>query len=88
MPNVSMIMPKLNRLNINKVVQPFTLIVPANLQINTTTAQIIAPIQEKAPIPETMAIGKVEKLNKVSATSRIFFFNVHLLVPTSLASRV
>ena len=42
---------------------------------------------EIAPIPSTSVIGAVEKLKSVSDTSLIFFFNVHLLVPISLAFR-
>ena len=87
-PIVNMITPKLNKLNMKSVVQPLTSIKPANLQITSATAHITEPIKEQNPINVTAFTGSVEILNKVSATSLIFFFRVHLLSPISRAIRV
>ena len=78
----------LKRLKINNIVQPSTEITLHNLQMNTTSAHAMEPKNEIVPINVTAVIGIVEKLNNVSETKRIFFFNVHLLVPISLARRV
>ena len=79
---------KLNKLNINNVVQPVTSINPDNLHINSTITQTNAPQKENIPIVVTTLIGTVEKLKSVSITNRTFFERVHLLLPISRASLV
>ena len=70
------------------MVHPLTGMLPTSFAIRVKIAQIAAPKKENAPTISTKVTGKMEKLNRVSITSLIFFFSVHLLVPISRILRV
>ena len=71
----------------NIMVQPVTSILPDSLLMSASSAQRIDPAQLRPPSHVTTVMGSVEKLNRVSATSRIFLRSVHLLEPISRARR-